>query len=667
MNKVSLKVVSQFSLALLYGTCAQAHNDYFDLSLSELTQITITSVSKREESVAESAAAVFVITQEDIRRSGATSIPDLLRMVPGVQVAQMDASDWAISVRGFNRQFSNKLLVMLDGRTVYTPLFSGVFWDAQQVMLEDIERIEVVRGPGGALWGANAVNGVINIISKSAADTQGVHMSALAGNQEQGVQLRKGGELGVDAYYRAYGKWWHHDEVQLAEGETGAGTGKDDEWRNGRVGFRADWAQSAKAFTLQGDAYQLRSDDRLLLDTLNAPFVMPLEDEPDARGINLLGRWESPDASGGQRHLQVYYDYEERENRVLRQQRHTLDLEFMQHLPARGRHRLIWGAGLRLMRDHLRETPIQGITYLDYEPAQRTDELVSAFVQDQISLSPGRLQLTLGSKFEHNEYTGFEVQPSARLAWNVKHGTVWGAVSRAVRTPTRGEHGLNLVAGVAPPGFVGLIKNEPGFDSEELLAYELGYRSGTGRHVNYDITVFYNDYKKLRTFEPVAPFGIFSIPLQTDNRARGEALGLEVQGTWQVSDTWRLSPGYSLLNVSIHTDTGSQDSLAELDEHNFPEQQFSLRSHWNVSTRWQLDSALYYVDRLSQVDSQGTRIPSYVRLDARLAWQWQEGVNLSLVGQNLLDGWHPEFGATLAGQRSEIPRSVFLQLSLDLD
>lgn len=309
---------------------------------------------------------------------------------------------------------------------------------------------------------------------------------------------------------------------------------------------------------------------------------------------------------------------------------------------------------------------MQGVTYLDYEPSRRTDGLLNAFVQDQIMLVPERLQLTLGSKFEHNDYTGFEIQPSARLAWNVERGVLWGAVSRAVRTPTRGEHGLNLVAGVAPPGFVGLIKNESGFDSEELVAYELGYRTDSGRHVNYDLTLFYNDYDKLRSFEPIAPFGIFSFPLQTDNQARGEAIGFEAQGTWQVNDYWRLSPAYSYLDVSIKNKAGSLDQLAALDERNHPQHQFSLRSYWNLDARWQLDSALYYVDHLSAVDSAGTSIPSYLRFDARLAWQWRRDLALSLTAQNLFDSAHPENAATLSAQRAEIPRSVFLQLTLDL-
>lgn len=348
------------TLCLFTARDAWAQGDYFDLSLAELTQITITSVSKREESLAESAAAIFVITQEDIRRSGATHIPDLLRMVPGVQVAQMDANDWAISVRGFNRQFSNKLLVMIDGRTVYTPLFSGVFWDAQNVMLEDIERIEVVRGPGGALWGANAVNGVINIISKSAAKTQGTYLSTRAGNQQQEIQLRQGGTLGEDGHYRVYGKWGRIDEVQLAAGESAAGTGMNDDWHNSRIGFRTDWSQASEVFTLQGDAYQLREAERLLLDTPSAPFVFPLEDEPQARGWNLLGRWEQPNDAGGSRQLQVYYDYEDRENEVLHQRRHTLDLEFMQHLPGKGNHRVTWGLVFVLCGMNYRKLPCRG-------------------------------------------------------------------------------------------------------------------------------------------------------------------------------------------------------------------------------------------------------------------------------------------------------------------
>lgn len=645
---------------------AQQERDYFDLSLQELAQITVTSVSKRAESLSRSAAAVFVLTREDIRRSGASQLPDLLRMVPGVQVAQMDANDWAISVRGFNRQFSNKLLVLIDGRTVYTPLFSGVFWDAQDVMLEDIERIEVIRGPGGALWGANAVNGVINIITREAKDTQGTLVTALAGNQEQGMQLRQGMALANGGHARIYGKWSRRGETRVAAGEPGAGGDMGDDWRSARAGFRADWPVASQAFTLQGDAYELRENGLSLLDSLSAPFYVTTSEEQTARGANLLGRWARGKSGGERVSLQVYYDFVDRDNRVLNQRHHTLDFDLQHHPAALQRHHIAWGVGYRVIQDELRTSPFNGVTYLDYDPERRTDDIFSAFVQDQISLLPDRLQLTLGSKFEHNDYTGLEVQPSVRLAWNHDYGILWGAVSRAVRTPTRGEHSLNLISGVAPPGFVGLIRNEADYGSEELIAYELGLRNETATHVNYDLTLFYNDYDQLRTFEPIAPFGVYSLPLEVSNRATGESFGFEASGTWQVTRDWRLSPAYSWSQLDVHLKPGSQDILAVLDETSQPQQQFSLRSWWSVRANLQFDTALYYVDELPRIDTAGHSIPDYWRFDARLAWKPRKGLEVSLIGQNLFDSYHPEFDAALATRRAEIPRSLFVKLTFEL-
>lgn len=656
-------------LSLCNASGPLADDDFFELSLQELSEITVTSVSKREQRLAQSAAAVFVITQEDIQRSGATHIPDLLRMVPGVQVAQMSANAWAISVRGFNREFSNKLLVMIDGRTVYTPLFSGVFWDVQDTLLADIERIEVIRGPGGALWGANAVNGVINIITRAAAETQGTHVAVGGGNQERAfAEARYGGALRNGGHWRLYGKWLQRDETEVAAGQSGAGGDMNDDWDSSRVGFRSDWQAGARnAFTVQGDAYQVREDIVRFLDVLSPPFSSALTDETEADGTNLLGRWTRTDRTGAKLSVQAYYDYIERRNAVLGQDRHTLDLDLQHHLAERNGHQLSWGLGYRLIKDDLDEFAINGITYLEYEPDDRVDNLYSAFVQDQISLAQG-LQLTLGSKFEHNNYTDFEFQPNARIAWDRgARGTWWAAVSRAVRTPTRGEHGLDLVAGVAPPGFVGLLPNEEGFESEVLVAYELGFRNQSEAGVQYDLTLFYNDYDELRSFEPMAPTGIFSLPFQVDNKAEAEAFGLELFGTWQVTDQWRLSPAYSYLKLRVTPDSDSGDSLGELDETNYPEQQFSLRSYWSLSPRWRLDSALHYVDELARIDSRDNAIPDYWRLDARLSWQPRKGNELSLVAQNILDGHHPEFGPVLSGRRAEIPRSLYAKWTLTWD
>jgi iron complex outermembrane receptor protein len=648
------------------ATAAEQPEDFFDLSLDELMDITVTSVSKQEESLRYTPAAASVVTHEDLRRLGVTNLPDALRAVPGVQVAQMDAKTWAVSVRGFDRQFSNKLLVMMDGRTLYTPLFSGVWWDMQDVILEDIDRIEVIRGPGGSLWGANAVNGVINIITKKAGDTQGGYASAAAGTQLRGlVEARQGVDLGEKGHLRYHARLVKREEEEVASGQPDRGDGLGDDWTSGRAGFRWDWHTSSEERTLQGDVSHAAENQKLSVPVLSPPFTDQSKDDQTATGAYLLGRWGWGAEDGPRQTLQTYFDYVGRDTDLAELKVYTLDFDFQQTRALNARNELIWGAGYRYIWDDLSEKRRDGVVYLNYQPDSSSYDIASAFVQNKTALVPERLFLTLGSKFEHNDYTGFEVQPNVRLAWlpRAEH-MVWGAVSRAVRTPTRGEHGLDLISGVAGPGFIALVGDEDGYNAEELIAYEVGYRGEILQRASLDATVFYHDYDSLRTFEPVAPFGSFSLPLVASNEASGEARGVELALTWAPLEEWRLSAAYSYLDVDIDMDGDSNDILAKLDETNYPEHQFNVRSYWNINADWSLDSALYYVDELEQVDLAGTDISSYWRLDARLAWKVNRDVELSLVGQNLLDDDHEEFGAPLYSQRSTIRRNVYAKVSL---
>ncbi len=444
---------------------------YTRMSLDELSDMEITSVSKRAEKASEAPAAVYVLTDEDIHHSGATTIPELLRMVPGLSVAQAGSHQWAISSRGFNDQFSNKLLVLIDGRTVYTPLFSGVYWDVQDTVLEDIDRIEVIRGPGATLWGANAVNGVINIITKHTKDTKGGYFSSAVGNHERGiVSGRYGAGVGDNLNYRAYASSKSFDEVRGI-----AGGGARDEWHKEQAGFRTDWDHSdVDNLTVQGDIYHGREDSWLDLPSFTAPFTQDFFDDSDLGGANILARWKHSVEEGSDLTFQTYFDHTYRDDFYLEQRINTFDLDLQHVLAVSERNQLIWGAGYRLVDDNLR-----GTEYLNYDPKSRAANLWSAFIQNEFALVPDQLLFTIGSKFEHNDYTGFEWQPSTRLALLIdEHHTLWGSISRAVRTPNRTMEDVAFTVAAAPgapPRLLKLVGNDD-VDSEELIAYEAGYR-----------------------------------------------------------------------------------------------------------------------------------------------------------------------------------------------
>jgi iron complex outermembrane receptor protein len=624
--------------------------DLTELSLQDLMNIEVTSASKKAEKLSETAAAVFVITQEDIRRSGVTTIPEALRMVPGVQVARLNASSWAISARGFNDQFAQKLLVLIDGRSVYTPLFSGVYWDLQDTFLDDIDRIEVIRGPGGALWGANAVNGVINIITKRAEDTQGSLLTTGMGTEEKGfAALRHGGLLGESGHYRVYAKWFDRD-------------GGPDSWDTTRAGLRADWALGDRdILTAQGDWYDGDRAGRSTIPTLTPPFSETLGMESRVSGGNVLLRWERQLSDDSDLHLQLYYDRTEHgEGSGI--QRDTFDLDFQHRFPLGERHEVLWGLGYRSSADD-----IPGSATFSVDPGSRHDELLSAFVQDQIALQQDRLQLTVGSKFERNDYTGFEVQPSARLSWRPSgHETAWAAVSRAVRTPSRMEHdGRVNVAALEMPGagvtLVSLFANRD-MESEDLLAYELGYRTQASDELFLDIAGFYNCYDDLWTLEPGEPFVELSpspphlvLPSFADNKMSGETYGVELAAQWQATDRWRLDAAYSFLRMDLHLDADSGDTMLSQAEGKSPRHQFSLRSAVDLRENLELDWWLRYVDGLPSLG-----VGSYVDLDVRLGWQPREDLELSIVGQNLFESGDPQFGPSFVGNTAtSVERGVY--------
>jgi iron complex outermembrane recepter protein len=616
------------------------------LNVEDLMNVRVTSVARHSEKLIETASAIQVITQDDIRRSGATSIPEALRLADNLQVAQKNAHDWAISARGFNTALGNKLLVMIDGRTVYTPLYSGVFWDAQDYLLEDIDRIEVISGPGGALWGANAVNGVINIITKSAQDTQGLYAEGGGGSEphEFGA-LRYGGTVGTETQYRAYAKYFDRGDEVLANGNP-----ETDAWRQGRAGFRIDsQATSRDRLTLQGDYY----DGHENVETGGTG---------DQSGENLLGRWTRVFSDESDLALQTYIDQTHLADPIpsltasgvkftppgfLYDDLTTIDVDFQHRFPLGARNHVVWGVGFRRTHDAVIDAPALG-----FLPNDLRQNLYSAFVQDEIALR-NNLAFTLGTKLEHNDYTGFEYEPDARLSWTLSpNQALWSAVSRAVRTPSRIDHDLSEGS---PPYFV-ILKGGADFTSETVLAYELGYRAQLNSKLSTSVSSFYNQYDRVRSTS-ITPGTL--LPFFFANNLEGHTYGVEFSGDYQVTELWSLHAGYTLLREHLAVKAGQFDLSNGRNETADPKHQVSLRSSLTLPRRLELGAGLRWVDTL--VTNNGpvaSTVPSYFELESRLAWHASDRLELSLVGQNLLHNHHPEYGFG-DPSRQEIQRSVY--------
>ena len=625
-----------------------------ELPLEQLGSIVI-SVSKKPEDSFKAAAAITVISQEDIKLSGATHVAEVLRMVPGLQVARSDAGNWAISSRGFNDSFANKLLVVVDGRTVYTPLFSGVYWDIQDVVLEDIERIEVIRGPGATLWGANAVNGVINIITKRAEKTQGTYVSQLIGTQDKTItEGRYGGSVGDDLFYRAYAKYSERRSTETTTGENG-----NNDWDSGKAGFRADYdVSSSRKITVQGDIYDADADLSIFPPTFTPPYFTPVRGRLDSRGANLLGRWTETHGEGIESSFQAYYDFQSPSYPLLQQNIHTFDFDYQTSWSVNDRHHLVWGAGYRLIDDDLPGTPT-----ISFAPQSRITSLLSAFGQDTITLVPKTLDLTVGSKFEKNDYTGFEMQPNARLSWYpTANQTVWTSVARAVRTPSRSEDDVRLNAFFDPVNGVMIQQfGDRSMESEVLNAYEAGYRIRVTPKATIDAAAFYNVYDDLRTFELGAPFftpdGVV-LPAMVKSLGQGTTRGVELTGNWDVTARWSLQANYSYIDVDTKLKPGSSDILLIGEEQKAPKNQFNIRSQFYITDDIDMTNTVYYVDKLPYYN-----IDEYVRFDTRLGWKATQGVEVALVGQNLFDNGHQEFGAPLHGQNNEIERNLYAKVT----
>ncbi len=622
------------------------------MSFDDLMKVEVTSVSRRPEPVEGAAAAIFVLSGDEIRRSGVRNIADALRLVPGLQVAQFSASAYAITARGFNNKSADKLEVLLDGRSVYTPLTSTVFWDVLEVYLPNIERIEVIRGTGAALWGANAVNGVINIITRNARDTTGASAQAHVGTEERyGGAGQIGLAVGEHGSVRLYSQGHARDRSMRPDGSD-PGDGQ----RMAQTGFRSDWDIGSGQLLVSGDVYKATGETR----SLDPAHFLQLVDV-DSDGGNLVTRYTCCDTEQGRWTLQASYDAHTLDApSIIVERRKTTAADFQQQWQFGARQTVVYGLSYRYSHDDTGGPP--NLILLD--PASRTLHTYSAFLQDQIALFDRSATLTVGSKFEHNSFTGFELQPSVRLGWQATERVfTWTAVSRAVRTPNRSDQNVAIFCpepdGIPTLCGPGLFRiGNPNMDSEKLIAYEWGLRLRGPDHVSWDLATYYNRYSELKSNEPIPPVGAYA------NKLHARGYGAELSVLWQPLDGLQLRPFYSLLVLDVEPDADSADTATPaLLEGSNPRHQAGLAVSW-MTSRWTVSSLLRYVDGLAQTapprDDNPTDVDAYVELDVRVARSFAHGIEVGLVGRNLLHDHHAEFGDV--DGRGELQRSGFAEI-----
>jgi len=621
--------------------------DLTELSLEDLFNTEVTSVSKKPEKLLDAPAAVFVISQEDLRRSGATSIAEVLRMVPGLQVASIDANKWAISARGFNGRFANKLLVLVDGQSMYTHIWSGVFWNQLTSCLDNIERIEVIRGPGASLWGANAVNGIINVITKSAEDSMGGRIRAGFGTEERGFgNVLYSGKLGERAWYRTYLKFSNRDAYIDSTG----GIGSDD-WRYIRGGFRTDCNKSKRdAITVLGHVeHQISSQTYQIITSLEYPYRETFDYGSEQNTINMLGRWTRNYSESSEATAQVYYTWHAIDDATSYFRDYTVDFDLQHRFAISPAQEIIWGLGYRRTDDNFK-----GSFTLTHDPEKQTDHLVSAFVQDNLRLAQGRVCFTIGSKLEYSNRSGVEFQPSARLLWKPhQRHSLWAAVARAVRTPSRAEAGIRLIQDAYPPGALSpespttlvMVLGNPDFKSEKLIAHELGYRFYPTDDISADLALFYNVYQDLRQLHlgtayladtPAPPYMV--IPMYAENRAEGRTAGAELSLTLRLKSWWRLQTAYAYLHMDVHSKSEMADPGIENLDGESPRHMGHLWLSFDMPGNLEFDATANYIHDLPALN-----MDAHTTVNLRLGWQVNRAIELSLVGQNLLEGSHAEF------------------------
>lgn len=625
-DAVAASLIAMFSPVLFAEQALEnGRRDLIAFTLEELVNLPISSVSKRSEPLFDAPNSVYVITQLHIQNAGVTTLPEALRLAPTLHVARLTSSRYAISMRGFNNAVGNKLLVLIDGRTVYSPLFSGVFWDQQDVLMEDIDRIEVISGPGATLWGTNAVNGVINIITHDAADTVGGLAAAHAGNFEGGIRGRYGDRFGESGHYRIYGKAFEVDSSRFTTGGD-----RRDAATHGQFGFRTDWEGARDKLTLQGDTYKGETEERgevagIALGTL------------ESSGTNVLGRWTRELNGGADLRLQAYWDYTKRRDVILFQPRTELfDIE-VQHVMPIDDHHFTWGLGYRRAEDDV----LPGF-FATFVPDGRTLEWKNLFAMTDFQVT-NRLETSVGLRIEHNDYTGSEYLPTLRFAWRRNtHSMLWGALSRAVRAPARYDRDVYYPA---PPN--SLVVGGPDFESEVANVLELGCRGLVSGRLSYSVTAYFHDWDKLRSGS--------AIPIEVENKIVGEVYGVEFLLTYAISTDWSLSAGGTRLHKDLRLKSDSTDPVGVNNDllANDPDFYGQLRSTYLLSDHSTLEFAVRHVAELPS-----PAIPSYTVADMNYFWDVDEEWTISLTAQNAFDKVHPEFGRP--GSTSEFGRMAWL-------
>jgi iron complex outermembrane receptor protein len=627
---------------------SETSSDLADLSVEQLMNLEVTSVSKRPEKLSDAAAAIYVVTQEDIRRSGLTSVPDLLRLVPGMSVVQTNAYQWEITSRGFSGSSANKLLVLIDGRSVYSPMFSGVFWEMQDLPIDDIERIEVIRGPGSTLWGANAVNGVINIITKDSKATQGAFLSARGGTDNTAeVTARYGGAIGDDAHFRLFAQ-----RQTNGSSATSAGVDASDAWHRNTIGFRGDWSPTvADSFMMEGQYLKLNAD------VSSAQSQSGSSSGRLGENTHILAKWDHGFSDDSDLAIQVYFDRDTLSMPSAGFAINTYDFDMQHRFHWGTRQEIVWGTAYRQVDDH---TP-PGLA-LGVVPLNRNTHIASGFMQDDILLSDS-VHLIAGTKVEHNSYTNFEFEPSLRLSWAMTPArSLWAAFSRAIRMPTRMEEDTYATLQTTPgnPPTVAMILGNSDLKSEEELSWEIGYRESFTPSMSVDGSIFYNHYNNLITTTNGTPYLVsgsspyYVMPTNYANQGSANTYGAEMLGNWQATSDWRLSASYTLLLVNTSQQSSSTLGISNSVD-NTPKHQFQIHSYLNLPSNFEFDTALYYTGAIKS-----TGASDHTRLDMRLGWKPVEWLEVSLTGQNLLEKGHVE-SPGVNGNSVEVPRSVFLQ------
>ena len=658
-------ILASLSTALVAQAPDSSVADLSTLDLEELARVRVTSAARRPETLGNSSAAITLISHEDIRRSGAANLPEALRLLPGLAVFQAGTRDWAVSTRGFHQQSSNKMLVLIDGRVIYSPIFAGVFWEMQRVPLEDVDRIELIRGPGAALWGANAVNGVINVVTRPAGETGGGFAAATAGSNDQAqVDLRYGGGVGQRGAARAYA-------LASTEGASDrpAGGSSADDWQFGQGGFRADFNQGNNLFTLQGDGYVGGGGQQLVLPAPAPPFVSLVREDLEGHGGNFLGRWSRRLSIRSEFALQAYADYAVRRqpSQFGRIGVTTIDFDLQHHFGLGQRHDILWGLGYRLISDE-----VSGAFPVAFDPSKRDINLVTGFVQDEVAVIKERLALNLGAKFEHNSYTGFELQPTARLLWTPSLSTtVWAAVSQAVRTPSRIDSDLRLVAQVidAPPITRIEALGSDALEAEALIAYEAGYRVVPHAHLSLDVSAYYHDYNRLRSLAPGPPVldgTVVVVPFIVGNDAHARSYGGTASATVRASSRWGIRASYTYLHMTAGVDQDAlPGTIADVNPGLNPSHHLSVWSSLELPWNLELDVIGRYVSELEGTDAAGDEVDEYVQADARLGLALTSSVRFELIGRDLLSRRRIEFFQSPAtpGRGGAIERQVRAKLS----